>query len=190
MAGKYKDITNQTFNRLTAIKPIGPNKWGGYIWLFKCSCGKLKEIYASPIILGKVKSCGCLNSENAKIKAKKMGLNTNKGFEVSATNTKYNSYKNDALKRSYDFKLTFDCFKKLIKQNCFYCNLEPQLTRTNGKTPITMNGLDRIDNSKGYIESNTVSCCKTCNSSKHAVSLSMIKKIYECLHLESYKHEI
>lgn len=46
----------------------------------------------------------------------------------------------------------------LFKQPCHYCgqvNLDEKLT-----------GIDRIDNSKGYITSNVVPCCKICNMMK------------------------
>lgn len=184
MAGKYKDIQNMTFNRLTAIKPVGKNKFGSYIWLFQCSCGKQKEMIGSPVIQGAVRSCGCYLSDIKRISAKIMGSKMNKGFEVSAIHSKYSGYKHGAIKRNLVFELTLDNFKKLIKGNCFYCDSEPKLTRSNGRNEVTMNGIDRIDNSKGYILNNCVSCCKICNSNKSSVTLQIIKKVYEHLKLD------
>jgi len=45
----------------------------------------------------------------------------------------------------------------------------------NGKgqyaSPYIYNGLDRIDNEKGYLLDNVTPCCKICNQAKHALSL-------------------
>jgi hypothetical protein len=45
----------------------------------------------------------------------------------------------------------------LIRQPCFYCN---DLLDSTNKTGIR---LDRLDNSKGYIIGNIISCCTFCN---------------------------
>lgn len=34
------------------------------------------------------------------------------------------------------------------------------------------NGIDRVDNSKGYTITNCVTCCKTCNSAKSNMTTS------------------
>lgn len=59
-----KDITNQRFGRLVAISFQHRDK-NGYLWLFKCDCGKEKLIRNTPVISGVVKSCGCLAIEKS-----------------------------------------------------------------------------------------------------------------------------
>lgn len=48
---------------------------------------------------------------------------------------------------------------------------------------ITTVGIDRIDNTKGYAMNNCVSCCRTCNIAKGAMSpsdfMTHAKKIVE-----------
>ena len=87
--------------------------------------------------------------------------------------TKFNGYIHGAKQRGLLFRLSFDDFKRFITQQCFYCNNEP--------TPF--NGIDRIDNSKGYIKNNCVSCCIKCNKMKNTLSkkdfLDQCKKIVE-----------
>ena len=56
----YRDLTGQTFDRLTAIKDVGRSKEGKSIWQCRCSCGKEIEIIGSYIIRGRTQSCGCL----------------------------------------------------------------------------------------------------------------------------------
>lgn len=51
------------------------------------------------------------------------------------------------------FELTKTYIASLIVKGCQYC----------GETELSKTGLDRIDNSIGYIESNVNPCCITCN---------------------------
>ena len=55
----------------------------------------------------------------------------------------------------------------MFSQPCYYCNRPPSnvRTRTSG-VKVTYQGLDRIDNEKGYIKDNVVPCCKHCNAFK------------------------
>lgn len=55
--------------------------------------------------------------------------------------------------------------------NCEYCGTKEKL------------GVDRIDNTKGYIKGNCVTCCKWCNMMKKNLSvedfIKHITKIYD-----------
>lgn len=59
----YIDITNQTFNRLTARERVYCNKQKKMAWRCDCECGG--EIIATynQLNRGNTKSCGCLNRE-------------------------------------------------------------------------------------------------------------------------------
>lgn len=74
-------------------------------------------------------------------------------------NVAWNHYVKGAKQRNLDFKLTKTEFNELIVQECFYCTYYKS-----GE----VNGIDRIDNDKGYITENAVACCQTCNSLKGA----------------------
>lgn len=55
------DITGQRYGKLIAICPTSKRtKSGGYIWVFKCDCGNVKDIPANSVRTGLIKSCGCL----------------------------------------------------------------------------------------------------------------------------------
>lgn len=58
---RFKDITGQVFDNLTAMKYVGNSKW-----LFKCSCGNEKVIALSDVMSGKTHSCGCLRHRGGK----------------------------------------------------------------------------------------------------------------------------
>lgn len=59
-----KNITGQTFARLTVSSYAGKNKRGVHLWNCRCQCGE--DTIASGIHLrsGHTRSCGCLQREN------------------------------------------------------------------------------------------------------------------------------
>lgn len=65
MNKNIKDITGQTFNRLTAIEFV-ECKNGYACWMFQCSCGNQKILPGYSVRNGSVKSCGCLAKERAR----------------------------------------------------------------------------------------------------------------------------
>ena len=87
---------------------------------------------------------------------------------------KYKSHRKDAKRRNYAFNLTLNQFRGIVTQTCLYCGL----TSEAGK----LNGIDRIDNTKGYELNNCVPCCTKCNRMKldHTVDQfhAQICKIY------------
>jgi hypothetical protein len=66
----------------------------------------------------------------------------------------WNHYVKGAKKRGIHFSLSKTQFQELIVQSCFYCG-----HHMNNE----VNGIDRLDNQKGYITDNVVSCCEICN---------------------------
>jgi len=61
-----KDITNQVFGKLTAIKfSHKAGKQKKPYWLFKCDCGKEKIIPKFRVTEYYTKSCGCLMRQNS-----------------------------------------------------------------------------------------------------------------------------
>lgn len=74
-------------------------------------------------------------------------------------NGKYSNYKKNSKARGIIFEITLEDFSKFWNVPCSYC----------GELISTV-GVDRIDNSKGYILDNIISCCSTCNSMKGKLS--------------------
>jgi len=73
-------------------------------------------------------------------------------------------YERVAKRKNLTFDILFEDFNKLIFLPCVYCGYKP--------TPPERNGLDRIDNTKGYELSNTDPCCHPCNQMKGKLSVS------------------
>jgi hypothetical protein len=74
---------------------------------------------------------------------------------------------------------------KKISKNCFYCKAEPiqKCSWVGYDNDFVYNGIDRVDNSKGYEINNCVPCCIICNKSKLDLSLEewkeWIEKLYQ-----------
>ena len=56
-----KDLTNQKFNKLTALEPIKKGK--RIYWKCKCDCGNITEVRADQLVSGTTKSCGCYKKD-------------------------------------------------------------------------------------------------------------------------------
>ncbi len=64
---KHRDITNETFDRLTARWPVGYGGTGRHFafWLFSCRCGSLVVRRVCDVRGLTIHSCGCLRIEIA-----------------------------------------------------------------------------------------------------------------------------
>lgn len=158
-----KDITGKKFRKLTVIKRNFSNGKGGEAkWLCKCDCGNEKVILGKSLRSGNTKSCGCL-------KKFKSGLANMKNKIVQ--------YKTKAKQRGLEYNLTEEQFAKLTEQDCYYCGAKPKnIINDPGKNGAYIyNGLDRINNTKGYTIDNVVSCCKICNRAKGTLTLREFK---------------
>jgi len=83
-----------------------------------------------------------------------------RNYKSEAFKNKYvvwNHYVKGAKKRNIDFILPKTKFYELIVEKCYYCDY---------KVDNEINGIDRIDNNKGYMEENVVTCCQFCNVAK------------------------
>jgi hypothetical protein len=96
-------------------------------------------------------------------------------------------YRVSAKARGIEFALGQTEFINLTGMPCFYCGIPPIIRslqvhsrRVIGEPRayaiVSYNGIDRLDNSKGYMESNCVSCCKVCNRAKDIMT---VKEFYE-----------
>lgn len=74
----------------------------------------------------------------------------------------YNTYRERAYKKKISFELTIQQFYTFIRLPCKYCGKE----RSNKYNGLYYNGIDRIDNEKGYDAINCIPCCFNCNRAK------------------------
>ena len=83
---------------------------------------------------------------------------------LETLNGRYNQYRCGARERGYTFEISKEDFDILTQQPCYYCGSYTDYCKIEDKC---YSGIDRRDNSLGYIEGNMVSCCAECNFSKH-----------------------
>ena len=68
---QFKDLTGQTFGRLTIIEKTEKRKHGSVVWKCSCVCGNIVEATANCLVRGKTKSCGCYRTEIRKLNCTK-----------------------------------------------------------------------------------------------------------------------
>jgi hypothetical protein len=157
------------FNRLTIVadagsKRVGKNGESKRMVKAKCDCGVTCLKQFGLVRRGVVKSCGCLQREWVS----KHALSRRKPLGESSFHAFYKGYYYGAKKRKLEFSLTKEQFSYLVQQKCVYCGVDPMdvfqpQARYGG---YIHNGIDRVDNSKGYTLDNSVTACRTCNLAK------------------------
>ena len=104
-----KDITNQRFGKLIALKPT--NKRQGknqVIWKCKCDCGSITYVTTGHLISGHTTSCGCSNSKG-ELKISQFLQKLNIDFEYQKTFDQCLNPKTNA-KLKFDFYLpNYNC---------------------------------------------------------------------------------
>lgn len=166
MDKRFKDLTNKKFGKLLVLSFSHQDKYHKSYWLCQCDCGT-KCIKRSDSLSSGTKSCGCLLRS-------KLFL----GYSKAAFNSLYGSYKRNARNKNLSFDLKEDEFKQLTTNNCYYCKAKPsQVYKSRHATgDYIFNGIDRVDNLKGYTLDNCVTCCGICNKMKGSMPLNNFLK--------------
>jgi hypothetical protein len=172
-----KDLIGKRFGKLLVISP-SHSVDGKWWWDCLCDCGQIIKARGYSLTSGQTQSCGCLRDEITTNRNKNNRWTDRKKIKL---NQVFLSYKIAANKRGLKFELSKELFEQLIFGNCFYCGCEPK-NETIGEKGIKCNGIDRVDNTVGYIESNVVTCCKDCNFGKRNKYkqdfLSWVERVY------------
>jgi hypothetical protein len=168
---KRIDLIGKRFGRLIVNSYAGKGKWECF-----CDCGNKSIVYGQDLREGKTRSCRCLS--------------LGRGYSdklMSSKNILFSSYKNHAKNRAIPMLLSFEEFISIIKQDCHYCGQKPdQYVRSMAikrkfLQGFPYNGIDRLDNTKGYQLNNVAPCCKRCNISKwDRNEIDFIKWVKQC----------
>jgi predicted kinase len=152
------DLTGKQFG-MKVVEEYAKNR----IWLTRClNCGHKSKTNTTNLQNYKDGNSGCRNCS---------GLP--KGY--SGLLRIYTQYASIAKKLNREFALTLDQFGELTLGTCHYCGKLPsQLSGGNLKkrwkksnwSDYHYNGIDRKDNSEGYLFNNCLSCCWECNHMK------------------------
>lgn len=170
-------IVGMRFNRWVILEKM-QGQGRDILFKLQCDCGTISIKGRSSLVSiqqNKTISCGCYHSEVlTKRQVKPDGQ--------AAKRKIFNSIKGGAKKRNFEFHLSYETVLNYISKDCFYCGIKPKTLKEAIGGNIYYNGIDRVDNSIGYVESNCVTCCKQCNLAKHNVNKEMVKIIYEFLY--------
>lgn len=192
---RLKEVGGQRFGKLTALYPYcvygGSQRKIG--WVCLCECGTTCNIVSQNLRQGTTTSCGCYHKSICGENSRRLP----KG--ISGSNMLFSSYRARAKEKSQDFSLSVERFREITSTGCHYCGKQPsQIIKPSPKTSrytedgsihgqYVFNGIDRVDNSRGYVEGNVVPCCKICNRAKLDSSyeefISWIRGVTEWNHI-------
>ena len=172
---KLKDLTGRVFGSLVVRSRAEGKRHGQTLWECSCVCGavvvRTYSYLSGPTCAG---HCGCLKGRQPKA-PRPEGRRQPPGH--SGFKALYSGYRIRAANKGLDFALSEAEFRDLTQQNCFFCKATPRAVFTNGQgldpnayTAYVYNGIDRWDNSLGYVAGNCVPCCKVCNYAKAGLS--------------------
>jgi hypothetical protein len=162
MAGKKLDLTNKKFDKLLVIS-FSHIQNGKTFWKCLCDCNNETIVCGAELKRGHVKTCGC-----------RLGIYNTLDAKILGGNNIFHIYKHSSFKRNIEFNLSLLQVHKFIYDKCHYCGSVPcteyKITTVKSKPIVYYNGIDRIDSSIGYYDTNCVTACKTCNYAKREMS--------------------
>jgi 5-methylcytosine-specific restriction endonuclease McrA len=157
------------FGRLTVNEELGLAGKGYRWWGCSCACGERVAVRSRELDRGHTQSCGCLFRES------RTGGHNRLPYGHASRNELLASYRKSARDRGLSWDLSNAEFFALVTSNCRYCGTPPNSVRkpnagVNGEFFYT--GVDRVENTLGYIPDNVVSCCWDCNRAKGMMTIA------------------
>jgi len=183
---KYSALDNKligkTFNNIEVLSLSHVEKSRRFYDIKCLRCNNLSYMRGDRFTgTQKLNTCRKCRQENAILTSKK------RATPESVYSSLYAQCRKGASARNITFLISLEEFKKIITKDCYYCGVEPRLSSTSKRynkttTQIKHNGVDRFDNTIGYVLNNCVPCCKFCNHMKRDYTkddfLNHIKKIF------------
>lgn len=171
------DEAGKRYGRLRVLGRA-PNMKQYAAWECVCDCGTRTSVRGQCLRSGNTASCGCARRERF--------VNT-LTKSVSPMDAAYNRIidvtKRNARTRNYEWRLTREEALGLLTGACHYCGCPPARMARSARGAFAYNGIDRVDNAKGYLTENVVSCCADCNSGKRTMTkdefLAWIARVYD-----------
>lgn len=166
------DEMGNRYGKLVVIERIENSKTGQAVWRCKCDCGEETIVFAQNLRRGATRSCGCSRTDyiaNLTLVQRRARAHRLPFGEASFRKA-LRSMKASARARGYQWGLSDEEARTLMDSLCYYCGSKPcgivKNEFENGD--YYHNGIDRVDNSKGYLLANVVPCCADCNKAKGA----------------------
>lgn len=160
-------LTGQTFGRLTVGEDLPsrtyPNGRREGQARCVCICERRVVVSNAKLLNGHTQSCGCLQREKSSL-----------SHGQAAENRALYKIKQGAYKRGLEWALSDEYVRGQLALPCFWCgdiraNRDTHARGYLNGTP-GWNGLDRLDNAKGYVYGNVVPSCGTCNRMRNQLT--------------------
>lgn len=167
---KLIDETGKRYGRLVVIEQAASVGQAGARWLCQCDCGRQSVVIGTLLRRGTTKSCGCLRSDSIQRATDAWRLPRGEG----AINWLFDDGQRRARRKGVEWAIGKELFRQIIARPCVYCGAEysSEFGDKHGfNGGVKYNGLDRVDNARGYVPDNVVPCCRACNVSKNAREL-------------------
>ena len=168
-----RDLANQVFGKLVAIKPDGKNKAGQYFWISRCECGLEHRCLGTSLISGQTTRCKqCTQQrwlDQNHLRASSVGDLTSAWWSARVVKRAH-GYNSKASQKVYELGITMSQAWSLFEkqnQKCALSGLPIQFPKGRDQYGGTAS-LDRIDSKKGYILGNVQWVHKDINSMKNA----------------------
>ena len=157
---KMEDLTGRQFGKLFVVRRLPEARNKNPQWLCHCECGR-HVVTRSGNLKAYQRSCGCSSRANRLPEGE------------AAKRFLLRQYKCEAKQRGLEFSLADAEASRMFTSDCFYCGAPPARVvvhpEYNGR--FIASGIDRVDNSKGYVPGNCVPCCGTCNLAKRELTV-------------------
>jgi hypothetical protein len=153
--GRRVDLTGRVIEHITVTSfSHVQDQPRQVVWNCRCDCGTVFQATSRVLLALEKKSCGChVYQIDGRGRRYISPLDSKIG-------DRFSQYVSRAERRQLAFELTRDQFKELLMSSCAYC----------GEDADPLNGVDRVDSSKGYVIGNVKSACFTCNRAKSDMS--------------------
>jgi hypothetical protein len=139
MGKPLNNLQGFQFGSLTVLQ-LGKSHGNGAVWLCQCKCGNQKEVRASDMVQGKIKSCGCEHTQRIAKASTTHGMKKTRTYSIwGAMRSRCNRIHQDYSCRGITYDERWDSFEN------FYLDM--------GEVPEGMS-IDRIDPNGNYKKSN------------------------------------
>lgn len=167
-------LVGNKYGKLTVESYEGRDATGRIMVKCGCECGGKKVTAARNLSREFGLHCGCMKIVLPTLRKEERPMLVR---QIMA------SYKSNAQRKGRDFLLSLVDFETLILSDCYYCGSRPTNRKELRGVELFWTGIDRKENSKGYVLGNVVPCCTECNYMKcerdHDEFLERVRSVYK-----------
>lgn len=143
---RTKDLTGQSFGRLTVLGFAGRNKWQKAMWLCRCECGNYSVVLGGSLLAGRTISCRCLFKEQLGANRRTHGKSNTAEYGIWQAMITRCENSNQAHYERYGGRGITVCEEWRDHFEQFLSDMGPR--------PGPRYSIDRIDNALGYSPEN------------------------------------